>query len=156
MVYILDTCSFIVLGHYFPERFPSLWRRLDELVSEGRLVSVREVRHELDTQATKTFLIDWIASNRAIFLVPGGEEAEFVKTIFSIPQFQQLVRRKNILTGRPVADPFIIASARVQNGCVVTEENDTVNAVRIPSICKHFGIHCTNLEGMMEREGWRF
>lgn len=156
MVYILDTCSFIVLGHYFPERFPSLWQRLGELVSDGRLVSVREVRRELSTQATKPHLIDWIGANRTIFLVPSTEESEFVQAIFSTAHFRQLVRRKSILTGSPVADPFVIASAKVRNGCVVTEETDTANAVRIPSICRHFGIRCTNLEGMMEREGWRF
>lgn len=156
MVYIVDTCSFIVLGHYFPERFPSLWQRLDGLVVAERLLSVREVRRELSTQATKQHLKAWVEAHRVIFLVPSAEETEFTRTIFSTARFRQLVRKKSILTGSPVADPFVIASAKVRNGCVITEEADPVNGVRIPSICKHFGVSCMNLEGLMEREGWRF
>ena len=42
--------------------------------------------------------------------------------IFSVPHFHQLVGKQPLLFGHPVADPFIIASARVRGGCVVTEE----------------------------------
>ena len=35
-------------------------------------------------------------------------------------------------------------------GCVST------NAVKIPNVCEHFGVDCTNLEEFMEREKWRF
>lgn len=80
----------------------------------------------------------------------------FVSEIFSIPHFQNLVGQKQTLKGTPVADPFIIACAKVKNGCVVTEEVMKQGAARIPNICEHFGIDCTNVEGFMEREKWEF
>ena len=156
MTYVFDTNSFIVLGHYFPERFPSFWERFDELVCSGGVISVREVRRELDHRATRQHLVDWIAGNKRIFLLPSPEETEFVSDIFAVPHFQQLVRQEQRLKGTPVADPFVIAAAKLRGACVVTEESKKRNAARIPNVCEYFEIDCTNLQGMMEREGWRF
>ena len=80
----------------------------------------------------------------------------FVAQVFQVPEFQTLVRRKQILSGSPAADPFVIAAAHVRGGCVVTEENRRENAIRIPNVCDHFGVDCTNIEGFMERENWRY
>ena len=154
MVYVLDTNSFIVLGHYFPARFPSFWSDIDSAVSTGQIISVREVRGELDTEAAREHLRDWIDNNRSIFMLPSSEETEFVSDIFSNPHFQALVRKKALLAGKPVADPFVIASARIRGACVVTEEKHKPNAAKIPNVCEHYRIDCTNLEGLMEREGW--
>ena len=48
MVYIFDTSSFKVLGNYFPKSFPTVWQKIDLLVSEGKLQSVREVLKEVE------------------------------------------------------------------------------------------------------------
>ena len=81
---------------------------------------------------------------------------QFVSQIFSVPHFQALVPEKSQLDNRPCADPFVIARAKIINGCVVTEEKWKPNAAKIPNVCEHFGIDCTNLQGFMEREGWTF
>ena len=80
----------------------------------------------------------------------------FVTKIFSVSHFQTLVREKDRLTGHLSADPFIIAKAEFIDGCVVTEEMLKPNAAKIPNVCEHFEIDCTNLQGFMEREGWTF
>ena len=67
-----------------------------------------------------------------------------------------LVSEQDLLAGNLRADPFIIAKAKVLNGCVVTEERRKPNAAKIPNVCEHFGVDYTNLQGFMEREGWRF
>ena len=54
----------------------------------------------------------------------------FVKKIFDIIPFQQLVAQKQRLKGTPVADPFIIASAKIKNACVITEEKKKINAIK--------------------------
>ncbi len=156
MTYVFDTSSFRVLGHYFPKQFPSFWALLDAAVSSGQVRSVREVRRELEVQATHEHLREWINTNKRIFLTPSPEEMAFVANIFSVPHFQQLVGEKQRLLGRPVADPFVIASAAVAGGCVVTEEVKKDNAAKIPNVCDHFGIRCTSLEGFMGRENWEF
>ena len=156
MAYVFDTSSFIVIGHYYPKQFPSFWDKFNEAVEIGKIISVREVLRELDQDASAPHLSDWIANHKSLFVIPNASATQFVSTIFSIPHFQTLVSEKNRLAGRPCADPFIIALAKVMNACVVTEEKEKPNAAKIPNVCQHFGVDCTNLQGFMERESWTF
>lgn len=156
MIYVLDTNSFIVCSHYFPARFPTFWNQFDALVEDGRIISVREVKNELEHEASREHLRNWIDANRSIFLPPNAQETQFVAQIFAVPHFQQLIGKKQRLAGRPVADPFVIASAHVRGACVVTEESFKPNAAKIPNVCGRFGIDCISIEKMMERENWVF
>ena len=81
---------------------------------------------------------------------------QFVSEIFLMQHFQTLVNQSNMLSGYPFADPFIIALAKTIKGCVVSEEKEKPNATKIPNVCDHFNIECTNVQGFMEREGWSF
>jgi len=156
MTYVFDTNSFRVMGNYFPARFPSFWATFNDFVDDGNVISVREVLRELDYQARQQHLQDWINNNGQIFLLPTPIETEFVSDIFAIEHFQALVSIKQRLKSTPVADPFIIASARIHGYCVVTEESLKPNAAKIPNVCAHFGIDCCNIETLMERESWEF
>lgn len=156
MAYVFDTNSFSVLGNYYPEQFPSFWRKFEQAVAAGKVLSVREVDRELEHYARHPHLTDWVKSHRNIFTQPGSAEMRFVSDIFSVRHFQMLVNKKARLEGFLCADPFIIARAKVINGCVVTEEKVTPNAAKIPNVCQHFGVDCTNLQGFMEKEGWTF
>jgi len=156
MTYVLDTSSFRVCGHYFPSRFPTFWEQFNNLVQSGDIISVREVRNELDHQANRQHLRDWVDENRDIFLLPEAEETEFIPQIFAIRHFQQLIGVQQQLRGSPVADPFVIASAHTRGGIVVTEESYRPNAAKIPNVCNHFGIDCVSIERMMEIEDWEF
>ena len=156
MAYIFDTSSFIVIGHYYPKQFPSFWDKFNQAVESGKIISVREVYRELDQDASVPHLSEWVEFHKSLFVIPNASATQFVSTIFSVSHFQALVSEKNRLAGRPCADPFIIALAKVINGCVVTEEKERPNAAKIPNVCRHFGIDCTNLQGFMEREDWSF
>ena len=156
MIYVFDTSSFRVLNHYFPQRFPSFWINFDNHVSSGQIISVREVYNELIVQGIRPHLTSWIKLNKAFFLTPHGNETKFIAQIFSIPHFRNLVNQKQILQGRPAADPFVVASAKIKGACVVTEEKKVKNAAKIPNVCEYFDIECTNIEGFMENEGWEF
>ncbi len=156
MAYVFDTNSFRVLGNYYPKQFPTFWKKFNRAVAIGEIASVREVRRELEFQVDHAHLLDWIKRQKGIFLLPIPAETRFVSEIFSVPHFLGLVHQKNILKGNPCADPFIIAKAKVINGCVVTEEKQRPNAPKIPNVCDYFGVDCTNLQGFMERERWTF
>jgi len=67
-----------------------------------------------------------------------------------------MIRKKERLKGMPVADPFVIARAKILNASVVTEEKHTENAAKIPNVCNHFNIPCIKLEGFMKEEKWVF
>ena len=155
-MYVFDTNSFITLGHFFPERFLSFWKSFNLYVSEEKILSVREVYKELDREETRPHLFQWIKDNRNIFKKPTGKETEIVAQIFQIPKFQHLIGQRQRLKGSPVADPWLIASAKIQNGCVISEEKAKPNAVKIPNVCQHFDVDCCNLETFMKREGWEF
>jgi hypothetical protein len=154
--FLFDSSSIRVLSNYYAERFPSFWQRFDEAVADGRVLSVREVYNELGFQLSGKWIWAWIESHKQMFLQPTAAEAAFVAQIFAVPHFRSLVGEMQRLKGRPVADPFVIASARVRGGCVVTEEANRPNAARIPNVCEHFGVHWTNVEGFLNQNQWTF
>lgn len=74
----------------------------------------------------------------------------FVQEIFKVEHFQIIISRKNLLSGKPVADPFVIAKAKVIDGTVVTNESYKPHGAKIPNICEYFNVKCANLEKFME------
>ena len=156
MAYVFDTNCFIVIGHYYPEQFPSFWERFNQAVEIGKIISVREVLRELDGEATEDHLVEWIELHKRIFATPSVAEMQFTRQIFSVPHFQASLPDRNRLRNNPFADPFIIALAKVMNYCVVTQESEKPHAAKIPNICNHFDVDWTNLQGFMERENWSF
>jgi len=156
MIYVFDTSSFVVLKNFYPSRFPTLWKKIDQLVRAKRLVSTREVLNELESREGEDFILDWAKSRKQVFPIPTNEELQFVNRIFSVPHFQSLIGQKSILKGSPVADPFVIGAAKVRDGFVVSEETKKPNAAKIPNVCEHFDIECINVEGFMNKEGWAF
>lgn len=157
MTYVFDTNAFIHLFmHFYLSRFPTLWRKFDDLVGKGRITSVREVAKEIESYHGENRLTQWAKVHREVFTQPTEEEMQFVGEIFGVTRFQALVSNERRLSGGPVADPFVVAKARTIQGCVVTQEQNRPNGAKIPNACEHFEIDCTNLEGFMEREGWSF
>jgi hypothetical protein len=158
LMYVFDTSSLIVLfSNFYLKRFPSLWEKFDALLADGRILLVRETYREIERYNASVRLVTWAKENRELFTQASREELQFVNDIFAVPHFQLLIGRKKILSGQPVADPFVIARAKVADGVVVTQEQPKGGtSAKIPDVCKHFGIGCTNLEGFMEREGWQF
>lgn len=154
MIYVFDTSSIIVMGHYFPDRFPTFWSNFESAVRSGTVISVREVLKEL--ASPREWLMDWVNDHKEMFLVPGPQETNFVASIFKVPHFQMLVTEAQRLRGQPVADPFVIACASVRAGTVVTEESRKPNSARIPNVCDHFGVACTNVEGFLAQNDWQF
>ncbi|WP_411824682.1 PIN domain-containing protein [Leptospira sp. 'Mane'] len=157
-MYVFDTNVLIDLfSHYYPSRFPTLWNNFEQLKKSNQIVSVKEVLQEIDQYIGKTNLTDWAKANKDIFHAPTQQEVEFVKKIFSIPHFQQNISAKTILTGKPAADPFVIAKATTnKNGIVITNEANKANSARIPNICEKFEVRYMNLEQWMESLNWRF
>lgn len=155
MIYVIDTSSINVLKNYYTGVFSSFWESFDNLVKEGRVISVKEALNEAYSKIDSEHLQQWIRANKSIFLPPSSKtEAQYVKEIFDIPHFKYLIPDKKLLTSNPIADPFVVAAARIRNGCVVTEEKYKKGASKIPNVCEHFNVRWTNIEGMMKEEKW--
>ena len=155
-MYVIDTNVFISLGLYYPKIFPTIWERIDSLADSGDLVSVREVRRELETKCSSEYVLNWVEQYRYIFHIPTNEECQIVSEIFRKNQYLGFVKRKNILKGMPVADPFIIAAAKAKGFCVVTQESNKSKGARIPTACIDFDVECIDLEDFLERENLEY
>ncbi|WP_107311860.1 PIN domain-containing protein [Burkholderia metallica] len=165
MIYVFDTSSIRSLQHFYPRVFRSIWDGIENLVGQRRLISTREVLNEIERQAVSTNVLAWVKGNRSLFTTPGTDEQRFVAAILRIKHFQALIGQQQRLKGTPVADPFVIACARIRQGTVVTEEGwlhagDALmpkpHAAKIPNVCAHFEISCINLEEFMHQQNWRF
>ena len=84
MAYVFDTNCFIVIGHYYPDQFPSFWEKFNQAVENGKIISVREVRRELDRNAAEDHLVEWIELHKNIFVTPtSSSNAIGQRNIFS-------------------------------------------------------------------------
>ncbi|HDR9201625.1 DUF4411 family protein [Burkholderia vietnamiensis] len=165
MIYVFDTSSIRSLQHFYPRVFRSIWDGIEKLVSQRRLISTREVLNEIERQAVSADVSAWVKGNRSVFTTPTVDELRFVAAILRIKHFQALIGQQQRLKGTPVADPFVIACARVRRGTVVTEEGwqragvglvPKPHAAKIPNVCAHFEIPCIDLEEFMHQQDWRF
>lgn len=155
-MYVFDNSPLSALfKNYYRNRFPTLWERFDGLIDDGEILSTREVLREVEDGSIET-LRDWCVQHRAIFHTPTAAEGAIVGRIYSVNHFQQNIEQRKLLRGGRNADPFVIAKAAIDNGCVVTMEKFKENGTKIPNICQHFGVECVSLEEFMEREGWQF
>jgi len=157
-IYVFDSSALLHLfDYYFESRFPTLWKRFYKSVEIGQVVSVREVKKEIDGHHNQERRINkWAKQNSTIFTTPTIEEMMFVQEIFKVEHFQAVISKKNLLNGKPVADPFVIAKAKVIKATVVTNEANRLNGAKIPNICEHFKVKCIDLEKFMEVENWTF
>lgn len=156
-LYILDTNTLSQLFRfYYRDNFPSLWKRFDQLVQDGRILSTREVLRELGDGNKAQIAYEWAKEYENLFPDPGIEEVQFVSRIFGVAHFQQNLQTKKGKPRKQVADPFVIAQAKRTGGTVVTEESKPPNGARIPNICERFEIPCIKLQQLMDREGWIF
>lgn len=144
------------MSKIYISRFPSFWKKMDEYVNEGKIISVKEAYKEVTNGADEDDFLAWIKDHRAIFKPPDNKEAQFVAEIFKTKNFRDSIRKRELLKGTPVADPFIIASAKIRNGTVVTEERYKLNSAKIPTVCEYFGIKVINFETFMTLEKWSF
>ena len=156
MIYVFDTSSIRSLQHFYPSVFKTIWDGLDGLVQQQNMISTREVWNELGRQNVSADVLAWAKQNKQIFTTPNAGELQFVSTIFQIAHFQNLIGEQQRLKGTPVADPFVIACAKIKNGTVVTEEQLKPNAAKIPNVCAHFNVPCIDLERFMQQQGWAF
>lgn len=154
-MYVLDTSVISALHrNYYRPHFVSLWKAFDGMVAGAKFTSTREALRELEGKGGDA--LDWANANQALFTIPDAKEGAFVAGIFGVAHFQANIERQKILRGGHNADPFLIGRAAVIGGTVVTMEQFKPNGVKIPNICKHFGVPCLDLRGFMAKEGWVF
>lgn len=160
VVYCIDTSSFVDLQQLYPLRtFSSLWDNLKFLIQAERLIAPKEVLKELKRQDDE--VAEWAMYHKKMFAKLDQEQVIAVSKILA--EFPGLVDYSKETAD---ADPFVIALAMVRleaqqqlfetKYIVVTQEGHRGNSVKIPLVCKHYGIEAVNLLGLIKREKWKF
>jgi len=152
MKYVIDSSSLINLKFYYTDIFESFWENFNELVSTGTVISVREVFHEVLER--DDFLSQWAKHNTSMFQTPSASEMEIVRKIMNA--HKELVKQNSFKYGKPVADPFIIAKAVIEDSTVITEEKMIKGAHKIPNICEEFNVRSIPFYNFMKEQGWVF
>jgi len=155
-LYAVDTNIYMdwQARHYPTDVFASLIDRIDALISEERLFSPALVQEELDSVGTSE-LSAWAEARPPIW-VPNADILEAALSIQA--RFPGLLDPK---AEYEEADAYVIALAQQRDGIVVTSETTASEKRKpkrelyVPDVCRELGIHCTNLLGLMRREGWK-
>lgn len=159
--YWLDSNVFIEgsKGPYGFDLAPQFWNILEKMVDRGLLACPIQVYGEL--QGAPGDLAAWAQKNRStdMFVNPDMAVQDEFRNVaeYTVQHYPDNAPRKRFLDR---ADPWIIAHAIVTEGTVVTLESrnpDGSNKVKIPNVCKHFGVHCIDTYQMLREQGiaWR-
>lgn len=131
--YVIDASSLINIAHNYnmgKKCFASIWEALNEKVEDGTLISSAEILDELKDKD----LADWAKKHKYAFK-PLTQEIQS-KTVDILKVYPRIIeiRSKRNSNG----DPFLIATAIVFDGVVVTDESTKANG--IPAICQKLNL----------------
>lgn len=150
--YCIDTNALIDLWRraYPPDIFPSLWRDLEKLISDGSLISPREVLNELEKKDDE--LLKWAKNHKKMFQDLDDAQARQVRSILN--EFSNLIDQHKTT---PDADPFVIALAISKGWAVITSEKpSTGGRPKIPDVCKRYGVKCISLIEFFREQEWTY
>lgn len=157
-MYSVDTSTLMDWqARFYPtDVFVGLKVRIEALISDGKLCGPEIVREELDSVGTPA-LKSWAKSQSGLF-VPLEPQLQG-ETAAIQSRYPELV---DVKSGRESADPWVIALAKLRGWTVVSQETSASEKRKppksyyIPDVCRHLGIPCINLLGLMRKEGWTF
>jgi hypothetical protein len=150
--YVFDSGPFIDLKSYPVDIFSTLWNNFSQMIDSAEIISSSEVLRELEDYDDEIAV--WAKTNKKVFIKPNLEEQELVRQILA--KHPDLVKEEAILLGKPYADPFVIAQAKIHNCVLVHSEKFKPNAHKIPNVCQTFGVQEIPLFEFFRREKWNF
>ena len=141
--YVIDACALIDAAKNYnmsKKTFSNIWETLDKLVEDGRLISSTEILDELKDDDIEK----WGKQHKEAFLPLSREIQEKATEI--LEQYPNMI--KIATKGNSNGDPFLIATAIVEGGVIVTNEKKNEN--KIPYVCEKMGIEYTDLNGFLD------
>lgn len=140
--YVIDACALIDAAKNYnmsKKTFSNIWETLDRLVEEGRLISSLEILDELKDDDIEK----WGINHKDAF-IPLSKEIQ-LKATQILKQYPNMIKIST--KGNSNGDPFLVATAIIENGVVVTNEKKNEN--KIPYICEKLGIEYLDLNGFL-------
>jgi hypothetical protein len=133
----------------------SIWSKLNTMLEEGDITSVRCVYDEIVTDAKKPDKVSaWLKSKKLLFHTPSNQEVIFMAE--AVKLFPGLV---NPASEKEQADAWLVAHARMKSiqdpskeYVLVNQENPN-SKVKIPAACDHYGIRSISMKEFFEENG---
>ena len=142
-IYVIDACSLIEAAHRYnmnKKTFAYIWETLEKEIEEGCLISSSEIFDELKDKD----LASWAKKNKQAFLPLSQEIQQQTKEI--LKKYPAIIKMKSSKNSN--GDPFLIATAMVHDGIVVTNEGTKANG--IPAVCQGLGVEYMNLSQYLD------
>ena len=142
--YAIDTCALIDAAKHYNmkiKRFDFVWTTFNEMIEKGSLVSSIEVLDEIKDDD----LLEWSNQHDTLF-VPLTDRIQ-QETANILKDYPTLIKLKS--TANSNADPFLIATAKVEDAIIVSNEklgDEKTNDYHIPNVCKKYNIPCITLD----------
>jgi len=153
MRYSIDTSALLDawVRYYPPDVIPGLWKKLEELIQADRIIATKEVLIELEKKEDDVYR--WAKKQMKMFREIDANIQLIVRDI--LRDYRRLVDTRK---SRSMADPFVIALAKVENCKVITAEKPTNNLEKpnIPDVCHALGIPCITILELCREENWKF
>ena len=157
-IYWLDADVYIQAknGPYKFARVPKFWSFISEQLEKETIKSPQVVYGEI--AEGKDDLANWFKPRRRKGLcVPASEKVQeyYGQIAAYVAQHYKPHQAAEFLKG---GDGWVIAHALESGGVVVTQESarSRKNKVKIPTICKAFGVRCINTYTMLDELKARF
>lgn len=147
-VYVIDACALIDAAQHYnmsKKSFAHIWETLDELFTTGKLISCTEIMDEIKDED----LMQWMKKHKECFSPLTKDLQE--KTTEVLAQFPHLIKIRS--TANSNADPFLVATALLRDGSVVTNEklgDEKTKDIKIPNVCQALGIPYMNLHSFLD------
>ena len=148
-IYVIDACALINAAQNYnmaKKSFAHIWETLDTLIQNGELISSSEVIDELKDDDLK----EWAKGHKECFTPLTKEVQE--KTTEVLAQFPTMIKIRS--SGNSNADPFLVATAAVQGGTIVTDEklgDHKTKDYKIPNVCQALDIPYMNLHTFLDQ-----
>ena len=147
-IYVIDACALIDAAKEYKmakKTFAPIWEAFDNLIKSGQLVTSSEIHDELKDDD----LIAWTKTHKDFFVPLSKEIQEQVSIVLS--KYPTLIKMKS--SSNSNGDPFLVATAIVNNGCIVTNErwgDEKTGDYHIPNVCKGFDITYMDLHTFLD------
>jgi hypothetical protein len=152
--YLVDTNVLLEAArtYYAFERVPGFWRWLDGAIEMGAVKTVSLVAEEIDFPEP---LVDWLKDKKGGPFFVDVSELGIQSRLGDIGDW--IVRApfgpEHIAKFMAGADPWLVSAGSTLGGTVVTQEKlggPGTKKVKIPDVCRQFGVRCVNTFVMLD------
>ncbi|MCD6381954.1 MAG: DUF4411 family protein [Candidatus Aenigmarchaeota archaeon] len=168
-IYVIDTSSLIHMKkEYRLKTFKSLWRDVEDLITQKRLFAPYRVLEELKHKDDE--LLQWCKRNKSMFIKEDSREI----SLKGMNQKINVIRRAQSLISRfpqlinsnketEDADPYVIALAleigkqkTLDTGSVMVVANEGEKKFHIHDVCRRIGVESIRFVDIVYMEEWEY